>query len=195
MEVTLGEDLETEILIKLSVKYLMRFKCVQRSWIALLWTRTFVTRHVYSHTDQSHERLMIFHNKVHCYLFPVRHCITEHCIKLVGSPRVEVQNLEYSFPDKSFQFAIPLGPCYGLFPICAIWRNPCRQQSILWNPATREVEVKRLALTLMRLGFIMLLWTWSQAFGVDPNNISDLKVLNIIVENERLVCSSLSIGV
>ncbi|KAF1862989.1 hypothetical protein Lal_00018833 [Lupinus albus] len=48
----LGEDLVEYILLRLSVKSLVRFKCVDRSWDVLFKTPTFVQNHLHIHRNE-----------------------------------------------------------------------------------------------------------------------------------------------
>ena len=138
--VTLPTDLRMEILVRLPIKSLMRFRCVQQSWNALLKTPTFVAMHVHMHKSISQERLMIF-DWIHTNL-------------LSDDPSQPPQHIERPVTNnnngmrmsKTFSY----GPCNGIFCLDLYYDDMDHmdhdydgmiRQLLLWNPATREIKV------------------------------------------------------
>ncbi|KAK7261651.1 hypothetical protein RIF29_27967 [Crotalaria pallida] len=115
---TLPNDVVHEILLRLPIKSLMRFKCVDRSWNVLLKTPSFVTMHTLM---QREERLMIFNHQVRN---PRCHQTMKRCIdiKLVSSNEShQVQHLKCpsSFQNNPSSLELsgfhPLGLHKGVF--------------------------------------------------------------------------------
>ncbi|KAL3813344.1 hypothetical protein ACJIZ3_014612 [Penstemon smallii] len=114
------EDIILEILLRLPVKALSRFKCVCKLWYTLIESPSFINRHL-SH-ENNRERLL------------VRHCgpDDEYAYALYLDENLS----EYEEPDHwqmLLKVGVLLGPLNGIF--CSFGIN--RQMALL-NPATRK---------------------------------------------------------
>ncbi|KAK4477634.1 hypothetical protein RD792_016872, partial [Penstemon davidsonii] len=114
------EDVILEILSRLPVKTLSRFKCVCKLWYTLIESPSFINRHL-SH-ENNRERLL------------VRHCGPDD--EYAYALYLDDNLCEYEEPDHwqmLLKVGILLGPLNGIF--CSIGIN--RQMALL-NPATRK---------------------------------------------------------
>ncbi|KAK7259375.1 hypothetical protein RIF29_24982 [Crotalaria pallida] len=129
----LGHDLVSEILMRLPVKSLMRFKCVHRSFNALFRTPTFITGHMMMQKlKHKEERLVIFEN----YEKP-------HCM-ISDDPSQSPINLEFEIPStKPLRHVVPYTSSHrGIFCLYVQYDSfSPADDFILWNPATREVKL------------------------------------------------------
>lgn len=126
--VTLPEDVILEILSRLPVKSLHRFKCVSKSWCALINDPHFMIKHLTS--SNNHEFLLISH------LDPVKWQI----VSLVSSETLETKSkhfqISYNSLNENLRFAKVLGPCNGV--ICL---SDAKYGTIyLWNPANQQLK-------------------------------------------------------
>lgn len=128
----LPEELVMDILVRLPVKSLIRFKYVCKSWYALIKNPSFISQHL-SHPYSSHnnDSILVFDRPPGDY-----------------NPKVSLLH-----SDKNFQFfeyvTAPIfdgclandiqiyGPCNGI--VCLYRR--CSNKTVLWNPATKENRV------------------------------------------------------
>ncbi|XP_058214078.1 putative F-box protein At3g10430 isoform X2 [Rhododendron vialii] len=134
---SLPGDLVIEILVRLPVKSLVRFKCVCKRWCALTRNPSFIAVHLNSNSSNSlvswnenTDGLIVGHDGYH--VLP-KFWFGEQPVDLTFGCTTK--------PDSVF------GLCDGIF--CLYWYShdrgtgrPFRQPSIvLWNPATREVNM------------------------------------------------------
>ncbi|KAK7308422.1 hypothetical protein VNO77_42027 [Canavalia gladiata] len=148
---SVGEDLETEILVRLPAKSLMRFRCVQQSWKALFKTYTFVTRHMNTRSIMQ-KRFMTLHYRPPPGLEP--------CITVFPSNTDPFQRFEPPFKDlfpRSKTLIYSYNYCNGV--LCLRVSNGLSRWFIFWNPCTREVKLSPEPFNHAAL--------WG--FGVDPN--------------------------
>ncbi|KAE9590361.1 hypothetical protein Lal_00028031 [Lupinus albus] len=175
----LGEDLVENILLRLSVKSLVRFKCVDRSWDVLFKTPTFVKNHL--HINRNEEILMISHN--HHYKW----------VNIVKNSTSTVDTT-YLFPDFNSENYVDgsvftfntQGHCNGVLCICLTFKHEIIpgegiHKFYLWNPATREVKV----VPPPPLPYCTDQYDCIFGFGADPNSINDLKVVNLIFQDKN----------
>ncbi|KAL2926252.1 hypothetical protein RDABS01_007057 [Bienertia sinuspersici] len=125
--VTLPEDAILEILLRLPVKSLQRFKSVAKSWYARISDPSFMIRHFVS--SNNHEFLLISH------LHPVK----KQVLSLLPSETLENRTKHFqlsyhSSNEENRSFAQILGPCNGVF--CLF--DPKDGMISLWNPAIRQ---------------------------------------------------------
>ncbi|XP_017984406.1 PREDICTED: uncharacterized protein LOC18587347 [Theobroma cacao] len=128
----LSETLVMEILLKLPVKSLVRFKCVRKSWCSSFQTSYFITNY-----KNNNLNFLVKHieNVPRLSLFS-----TETEIKKHGGSGVELnlkdkENIPMPVSISSSAPITMFGPCNGLLSLddgCGI---------TLWNPSTREVKV------------------------------------------------------
>jgi len=136
--VSLTQDLQIEILIRLPVKSLMRFKCIQRSWNILFKSPSFVNKkRLYnSEYDKGHS-LMILHKYEYSYI-TLLYC-DYHKNRTTTTTTTPTNTL---FPDKGTIFKIKsYGSCNGVFLLEAFYWDTIVTHLILWNPTTKEVHV------------------------------------------------------
>ena len=121
----LPEEVVLEILYRLPVKSLIRFKCVSKSWNSLITTPAFI----HSHLTRSHS-LASYSNKL-----IVRHCLYKSYVehyKLIDDNNDlfhQIQNIELQFTSHSIKHFMLIGSANGLFSLYEQERN------ILWNPS------------------------------------------------------------
>ncbi|TMW90078.1 hypothetical protein EJD97_016224 [Solanum chilense] len=154
---TLLPELITEILLRLPVKSLLQFKCVSKSWLALISSQDFIKTHLSlsaKNEDYNHHKLMWRS----CSNFKV--CSIRSL--LCGSV-VEASDLEY--PYKSFNI---VGSANGL--ICL---TDGAYELILWNPTISKY--KKLPASRPRLKNTNI---FTYGFGFDECH-DDYKVVGI----------------
>ncbi|GAB4841762.1 hypothetical protein Ancab_022484 [Ancistrocladus abbreviatus] len=133
----LPEDLLIEILARLPVRSLIRFKCVCKSWFSLINSREFATKHLTVHNcalKNDFDYLLIRRNNFSVAM-PV-FCLLSYDMLNI-SHTFECEALVPRVPDGLVYLDI-VGPCNGIF--CLLiggWGDA--QVLLLWNPATREV--------------------------------------------------------
>ncbi|KAK7259377.1 hypothetical protein RIF29_24984 [Crotalaria pallida] len=174
----LGHDLVSEILMRLPVKSLMRFKCVHRSFNALFRTPTFITGHMMMHKlKHKEERLVIFEN----YEKP-------HCM-ISDDPSQSPINLEFEIPStKPLRYIVPYTSSHrGIFCLYGQYNSfSSADDFILWNPATREVKLVTPPPSYVpRLMGNVVGYHLFFGFGGDPD-------LNILVQEPKTYASSAS---
>ncbi|XP_050275474.1 F-box/kelch-repeat protein At3g23880-like [Quercus robur] len=167
----LPEDLVVEILSSLPVKSLMRFKCVCKSWHALIRNHSFITQHHKWATSNNQGCGVVFK-----YLFRQRHTF----VSLLSDDTLEVSsNIDISpfFPEEIDMLVID-GPCNGIFFLYGISSERYYgEEIVLWNPATRESKV--LPIIKQRPQYSSPYVTFNFGFGIDPKK-NDLKVVRIV---------------
>ncbi|XP_059452353.1 F-box/kelch-repeat protein At3g23880-like [Corylus avellana] len=161
----------TDILQRLPVKSLLRFRCVSKSWNSLITSPAFID----SHLNQS-----IPNNTPPHPLLIVRSCVSypnsklnkEH-YKLFPDNEAFEQCAEVDFPVKSrrrHHFTL-IGYVNGL--MCLFEHD----RFILWNPSIRKVlNLPKPCITLKTHGRT----TCHEAFGFDPRT-NDYKVVRIAI--------------
>ncbi|KAI9117948.1 hypothetical protein K1719_011090 [Acacia pycnantha] len=153
----LPDEIMEEILTRLPVKSLIRFKSVAKSWCEQIANPSFIARQfeLYdSVTENSRLRLIFrWHEKP--------------CISLISDQ--EPIDVEVPFPEKDdVSFILVYGQCNGIFCLYAVYGDKARRFSlILWNPGTREVKVLPASHDHSIFGF-----------GIDPVT-KDYKVVRI----------------
>jgi F-box interacting protein len=138
---SLGSDLEIEILIRLPVKSLMRFKCVEKSWNILIKNPSFVNRwrRHNSKYDKGHS-LMIYHRPIDGFKPPYITLLS--CDGGDGGEELERIYFCSLFPgNQSVDRIETYGNCNGVFFLKAFYRNSTLGQLILWNPTTKQVHL------------------------------------------------------
>ncbi|XP_057799772.1 F-box/kelch-repeat protein At3g23880-like [Salvia miltiorrhiza] len=121
-EIVLPNDIIIVILSWLPVKSLLKFKCVCRSWRALISSRRFIKAHL----DNSK-------------LAPYIARVATHCSRKLGKLKLcSVNSMLYESVSQVFDLSYPLesycvleAACDGLLLLCS------NKEMILWNPSTR----------------------------------------------------------
>jgi F-box interacting protein len=158
----LPDDVVIDILQRLPVKSLIRFRCVCRSWNSLIKTSAFIDSHL-DQSIESNDPLVI-----------VRYCSSKPNVehyKLLHDNDAFVECKELEFPIESCRlnhFRL-IGSENGL--VCFLEQ----ERFILWNPSIRKfVNLPKPCITLKTHGRV----TCNQAFGFDPRT-NDYKVVRI----------------
>uniref|UniRef100_A0A7N2R135 F-box domain-containing protein n=1 Tax=Quercus lobata TaxID=97700 RepID=A0A7N2R135_QUELO len=131
----LREDLAVEILSRLPVKSLRRFKSVRKSWHALIRNHSFITQHHKWATSDNQERGVLF---THEHQGQTRVYLLLSNDTLEMSRDIEMLSF---FPEKFDKLVID-GPCNGIFFLYGK-SSECLygEEILLWNPATRESKL------------------------------------------------------
>lgn len=123
-----AEDIVTEILVKLPVKSLLRFRCVCKFWNSLISSKTFVK----AHFEMSRKNTDFTYDSI------ISTSFTEVYVK-VYSLRSILYEQTFISPDVCCSFSnspvTVLGCCNGL---CCI---DVGSRFVLWNPFTRKLNV------------------------------------------------------
>ncbi|KAG6640184.1 F-box protein CPR1-like [Carya illinoinensis] len=117
------EDVLTDILLRLPVKSLVRFRFVCKPWYALLKNPDFMTIHLNLKVKANHG----------CHLLLVNSQEQNHTFSLISNKTLDVA-AKIDAPQ-GVKFGIIVGSCNGLV---------CLSQGsviLLWNPATREHKI------------------------------------------------------
>ncbi|KAF9612659.1 hypothetical protein IFM89_003134 [Coptis chinensis] len=180
------QDIFTNILCRLPVKSLLRFKCVCKSWYTLLNDRAFIKLHLNESMQSKDGFNFMFRN---VKFFSVDYLLSSASF----SKAVEV---DFPFKSPSETVAIALGSCHGIFLI-GIY-NPCQGPWVfypknqkkgpltcsfvfmalcLWNPSTKEY--KKLPDTLTKFSRDRSR-SYTSVYGFGYNSkIDDYKVMRI----------------
>ncbi|KAE7995681.1 hypothetical protein FH972_000452 [Carpinus fangiana] len=126
----LPEDLVTLILLWLPVVSLLRFKCVCKSWYALITHQNFVRKHLLHNNSNTHLLLNAF-NEI----------VGDFVISTISYEELQI-TLTHPLPPPFFgnseKFSISVvGSCNGL--ICLHAYDTLNV--VIWNPTTRETKV------------------------------------------------------
>ncbi|XVF23714.1 hypothetical protein REPUB_Repub13aG0063600 [Reevesia pubescens] len=130
----LPADVLTEILLKLPVKSIIRFKCVSKTWCHLFQNPTFVSQHL-SLSKKNNYLLVVYHeqdknrDKAVMRLFGYQTFVSYQDL---------LHDLRQQFPNRFTNVYISFCVYNGVF--CLL---PHRINSLvtLWNPATREFRI------------------------------------------------------
>ena len=170
----LSEDIVTEILLRLPVKSLVRFRCVCRSWLLLIQSRRFVDLHL--RLAKGNERILIY-QIIREKSKPVLSFHSNDELLSVVAPYLD------DIPGYDYFFSF-VGSCNGIVCLCAN-----RIDGIfLFNPALRQS--KRLPPRPFGCPPGLEDWAGPLGFGYDPIT-DDYKVVKFvdIWEEETENCS------
>nr|XP_027076818.1 F-box/kelch-repeat protein At3g23880-like [Coffea arabica] len=137
----------TEILSKLPVKSLLKFRCVSKSWLSVIWSPQFIKAHLKDHASEDNQRLLILGN-----FGSFKHCSLKSLMYGEPSPRLITLDIPIPLPDErsgrgasSFTEHISwygpvriVGCCDGL--ICISVTRASQSDFILWNPSIRKYK-------------------------------------------------------
>ncbi|GLT81364.1 hypothetical protein SLA2020_527640 [Shorea laevis] len=118
----LPEDLVTEILLCLPVAFLLRFKCVCKSWYALINHQNFRRKH-------------LLRNNNTLFLKTTRDCVVS-TLSYETFQVSRTQHLPSPYPNKEAKIYVA-GSCNGL--VCLYDLGALRV--VIWNPATNETSL------------------------------------------------------
>jgi F-box interacting protein len=167
----LPDEVVADILQRLPVKSLLRFRCVSESWNSLITSPAFIDSHLNQSIPNStppHPLLIVRS----CVSFPNSNLNKEH-YKLFPDNEAFEQCEELDFPLKSrrrHHFKL-IGYVNGLMCLFE------HERFILWNPSIRKVlNLPKPCITLKTHGRT----TCREAFGFDPRT-NDYKVVRIAI--------------
>ncbi|KAH6791927.1 hypothetical protein C2S52_002404 [Perilla frutescens var. hirtella] len=177
---TLPQEMIEEILSRLPVKSLWRFRCVSKSWRSLIGSKDFVKKHLHYSTRNANLAR-------HRVLLASRHANLSQCSLLSLFNKPDARALEFNFPTNVRLDSLSLVGCYnGL--VCVLLNG---KHFILWNPSTRIS--KKLPPTptydTMRLRGRS---TTCYGFGYDESS-GDYKVFWSVSFNNESVCKLYSL--
>ncbi|XP_074359344.1 F-box/kelch-repeat protein At2g43270-like [Apium graveolens] len=128
-----AEDLITEVLLRLPVKSLLRFKSVSKLWLSIISSNTFIKSHTTT-KPEADETLLVYTkadylNTVDLSLF--------HLDSLQYVPHPDVRALP------SLSSPTLVGSCNGVVCVSVpeYLKNKCHDKILIWNPATRESKL------------------------------------------------------
>ncbi|PIN16737.1 hypothetical protein CDL12_10612 [Handroanthus impetiginosus] len=128
----LPQEIITEILLRLPVKSLLRFKPTSKSWRSLISSKHFVKTHLKNSTK---DRTFAHHEIIAATVEDNKYEVQHSSLHPLFLERIAYAN-RGDFPvDESVDSLHLLGSCNGL--ICI---NINRNKYFLWNPSTREYK-------------------------------------------------------
>lgn len=157
------EDVAMEILLRLPVKSLMRFKTARKSWYALIRDPNFITKHrTWAASHNPHREVLLKPDNR-----PTLSILSNETLEVSGDV-----DLSPFFLEKINEILI-FGPCYGV--LCLVGISSDRgYEIVLWNPATRQSKM----LPIMHLQLDSRLFGCNFGFGIDVKT-GDYKVVQI----------------
>jgi F-box interacting protein len=165
MSIILPQALISEILSRLPVKSLVRFRCVSKTWSALIEDPTFMNIHLRNNRERN---LIVQTRNVDQNDVLLNFKYYSVPANFSEDRPVEVLPPFYS-TESSFSFYKIIGCCNGL--VC--FRTYDKKKIVLWNPSIRKY--KKVAFEPIKKGYPIE----NFAFGYDSVN-NDFKVLKIM---------------
>ncbi|GMJ01511.1 CONSTITUTIVE EXPRESSER OF PR GENES 1, CONSTITUTIVE EXPRESSER OF PR GENES 30 [Hibiscus trionum] len=183
--VILSPDLICEILRRLSVKDLLRFRCVSKSWCSLIDDSGFIKLHLSHSVDTSTNLSVILLNR-----FGFEDVYSVNFDSLKAAQRLEFPGEECA---KGRDFAV-LGSCNGLLALFKRKDVPLslfkmslfkrKDELYLWNPSTKKSQM----LPVNEIGFTPEVFSAPHVvYGFAYDHISDDYKLLRIVQSSCLV--------
>ncbi|KAL8048394.1 hypothetical protein ABFX02_07G062000 [Erythranthe guttata] len=129
------EEIIEEILKRLPVKPLVRFRCVSKSWLSIISSPVFIKLHLdtslKNNTTHSHTRLICVSAdpQNHFRIFPLRHLMDEEETETETEPITSV-SYNAGYPDVPMRI---VGSCRGM--VCVALNE---EKFYLWNPSIRR---------------------------------------------------------
>ncbi|PHT61144.1 hypothetical protein T459_35010 [Capsicum annuum] len=170
--VPLQEEITMEILSRLPVQPLLRFKCVSTCWMTLISEPYFTLKHRNrAKNDQNSQKFLVSRKDL------LEDEFSLYCSSLSSVQRIEeVQKLDCPSNGKPWR-SCKLYCCYDSLVLIAVF-NYCDKtnQRLLWNPSTRESIV----LPDQKFSLERCWCTW----GLGYDSVSDdYKILKIDLES------------
>ncbi|XP_059288568.1 F-box/kelch-repeat protein At3g23880-like [Lycium ferocissimum] len=167
-EILASFDFLTEILSRLPVKSLLRFKSVSKSWFSLICSPEFIKSHLSlsaknNNTDYTNYRVML---RIAQPEFNLKDCSLKSLLH--DESVIEESNLDYPMKDSSISFLIE-GSVNGL--ICLV---SGAEELVLWNPSIKTYKKLPVLISKMRDSYRS-----TYGFGYDEIH-DDYKVVCII---------------
>ncbi|KAK1358637.1 F-box only protein 8-like [Heracleum sosnowskyi] len=165
----LPENLIIEILSRLSVKDLLQFKSVCKSWFEIISSPIFVSKHLNNYYNNNDEwrgcllaQFYVSHAELQLY---------ELLVDETETPRVLDYDILYNMPMYCSNVC---GPCDGLYYVYQHDNDPyCRA---LWNPAINEL--KTLPGIIRKPDFpVEFTYSGYEVYGFGIDHVGDYKVV------------------
>ncbi|KAM3199274.1 hypothetical protein P3L10_031634 [Capsicum annuum] len=170
--VPLQEEIIMEILSRLPVRSLLRFKCVSKCWMTLISEPYFTLKHRNrAKNDQNSQKFLVSRKDL------LEDEFSLYCSSLSSVQRIEeVQKLDCPSNGKPWR-SCKLYCCYDSLVLIAVF-NYCDKtnQRLLWNPSTRESIV----LPDQKFSLERRWCTWGLGYDSVSN---DYKILKIDLES------------
>ncbi|XP_015168124.1 F-box protein CPR30-like [Solanum tuberosum] len=126
----LSEDIIFEILTRLHVTSLIRFKCVCKFWYSLIKNPNFISKHLHNLNNKQ--------NHLHLLISRRGNITNKRILSLSQNDTFNVfinQDFPEYFKDK-FGHVRLIGPCNGIVCLCGYPYN-----IVLWNPSIRDYKI------------------------------------------------------
>ncbi|KAM7497892.1 hypothetical protein LguiA_022306 [Lonicera macranthoides] len=171
----LPQELQVEILSRLPVQSLLRFRCASKSWNSLITSPNFITTHLNrtlaSNSNQTHARTLLRH-----YSLTQEKEIFSYGFDTNNTDAFDVYQ-HFNCPlRRNYGYYFIIGSCNGL--LCLTDDNFENTNNVfLWNPSISrylKLPVPRVTKDTYLYKFLMCVY----GFGVDPNT-NDYKVVRI----------------
>ncbi|XP_027119956.1 F-box/kelch-repeat protein At3g23880 isoform X1 [Coffea arabica] len=169
------DELIFEILSRLPVKSLLRFRCVSKSWLSLISSSEFIKAHLeksLNEHDYNRHKLLFISDRI------FKNCSLNPALNASKTPSTETSANIVDNPMRFNRGSLPyiVGSCNGL--VCI--KSP-RNRLYFWNPATRKSK------RLPKFGSKTVHNNWWDSlfcygFGYDESN-EDYKVVGVSFVN------------
>ncbi|XP_047339456.1 F-box protein CPR1-like [Impatiens glandulifera] len=163
--VQLPDEILEEVLCRLPVKYLLCFRCVSKSWLALISSPYFVKLHL-KQSVQANTTINLFQRNFNLFRVDLD---SLHDGDLIGL--IKINSIPYRFRNLGLMSTFS---CDGMICMSNV------KNAFLWNPSTRKaikLPYESIDLTI-HLGFTKT--TCDYRIGYDNMN-DDYKVVRIVV--------------
>ncbi|XP_028774126.1 F-box/kelch-repeat protein At3g23880-like [Neltuma alba] len=130
-------DLMMEIMMRLPIKSLLRFKCVAKSWYALITDSSFITKQLeYSNSITKNRCLKLIFQSHR----PRKH---PPCISLISKDEPYVlHHIELpQILQNDLELIFIYDQCHGIFCLHLVFKGQNEGQLLLWNIGSKEVKV------------------------------------------------------
>ncbi|XP_059440355.1 F-box/kelch-repeat protein At3g23880-like [Corylus avellana] len=135
----LAEDLVTQILLWLPVVSLLRFKCVCKSWYALITHQNFVRKHLLHNNNNNN-------SNTHLLLKTSNKTMDDYVVSTISYEELQVSPLTQPLPPQYFRNGEPFGEMFSISVVGSCNGLVCLHaydtlKVVIWNPTTRETKV------------------------------------------------------
>ncbi|KAG9156015.1 hypothetical protein Leryth_012092 [Lithospermum erythrorhizon] len=165
-------DVAIEILLRLPVKSLHRFRCVCRTWNDLIKSPEFISMHVNHSTLALNSHLVLIK----------RNLVEDNCTSILSfhanDESLDVVSPELQIPYFSYPFMEVLGPCNGIICLTNY------MTFVFCNPVTREFSLLP-PNSCPCASSPFFCHTKGVGFGFDSSIISDFKLVRIAIHSHK----------
>ncbi|XP_030970042.1 F-box/kelch-repeat protein At3g23880-like [Quercus lobata] len=134
----LPHDIVLNILARLPVKSVLRFRCVSKTWYSSIATPNFISNHLIYHKNNNNNN-----NLAYLINIPSTIAYPPNIPSFIGGYDHAFDRIsEYPIPFAFLvSYALSAGSCNGLVCLYQFRDNPTNVDSIyLWNPSIRKVK-------------------------------------------------------